>query len=86
MAKSKRHGKHRQGKIRIQISVDRDVKAILVYTASILNRTLTDLLVGEGLRTAFSNGIVDAENNVNPEHAAGVEYVKDLLKAQEGDK
>lgn len=86
MATKNRNGKHREGKIRIQISVDRKIKTILVYTASILGKTLTDLLLEEGLKAAIDNGIVDKDFNAMPGHKEGISFVKTLLDKQEGDK
>lgn len=86
MATKNRNGKHREGKIRIQISVDRKIKTILVYTASMLGKTLTDLLLDEGLKVAMTKGIVDSELNVMPEHKDGIAFVKSILDKQEGDK
>lgn len=86
MAKKNRNGKHREGKIRINISVDRRIKTILVYTAAILDKTLTDLLLDEGLKTAIVKGIVDSDLNVMPEHKDGIAFVKSILDKQQGDK
>lgn len=86
MATKSRNGKHREGKIRIQISVDRKIKTILVYTASVLGKTLTDLLLNEGLKIAMAKGIVDSDLNVMPEHKDGFAFVKSDLDRQEGDK
>lgn len=81
-----RQGKHRKGKVRIQIVVHREVKAVLVYSASFLNMSLTDFLLRGGLDIARANGIVDSSYHVTPEHKEGVSYVKELLNSQEGDK
>lgn len=88
MAKSSasRQGKHRKGKVRIQIVVDREIKAILVYSASFLNMSLTDFLLRGGLDMARLHGIVDDLYHVTMEHNDGVSYVKELLNSQEGDK
>lgn len=81
-----RNGKHKKSKVRLQLVVERDTKAILVYTASLLDITLTDLLLDGGLRRAQGAGVVDGNFNVLPEHADGVSLVKDILNNQEGDK
>lgn len=89
MAKSKtetRNGKHKRSKVRVQLVVERDTKAILVYTASLLNVTLTDLLIDGGLRRAQGAGIVDENFKVLATHANGVALVREMLETQEGDK
>lgn len=85
-ATGSRRGKHRRGKIRIQFVTDRKTKAILVYTAAFVNKTLTDLLIDGGMDVAMAKGIVDANLKVKPEHVDGVNVSEEFLMSQEGDK
>ena len=81
-----RNGKHKPGKLRIQIVTDRNKKAILVYTAMMADKTVTDLLISGGMEKAESMGIVDSNGKVSKEHSEGVQFVIETLKKQEGDK
>ena len=84
--KTGRNGKHKRSKVRVQLVVERDVKAILVYTASLIGTTLTDLLLNGGLRVCEGRGVVDSDFKVLAAHANGVALVKEMLETQEGDK
>jgi len=86
MATNNRNGKHKRSKVRIQLVVERDTKAVLVYTASLLGITLTDMLINGGLRIAESHGVIDHDFRVLPDHTDGVDLVKAMLETQEGDK
>ena len=89
MAKSKtetRNGKHKRSKVRVQLVVERDTKAILVYTATLLNVTLTGLLLDGGLRCAQGAGVIDKNFKVLAPHSNGVVHIREMLEAQEGDK
>lgn len=72
--------------VRIQIVTDRNKKAILVYTAMMADKTVTDILISGGMEKAESMGIVDSNGKVSKEHSEGVQFVIETLKKQEGDK
>ena len=80
-----RRGKHKRGKVRINLYVERDVKAVLVYTATMLDMTLTDLLLEGGFEIARRHGFVDENNKITKEHENGLSFVKDYLQSQKGD-
>ena len=80
----KRQTRARQ--VRIQIVTDRNKKAILVYTAMMADKTVTDILISGGMEKAESMGIVDSNGKVSKEHSEGVQFVIETLKKQEGDK
>ena len=80
-----RRGKHKPGKVRIHLYVERDVKAVLIYVATMLDMTLTDLLLEGGFEIARRHGFVDENNQITKEHESGLSFVKDYLESQKGD-
>ena len=80
-----RSGRHAKDTLRIAISANRDVKAALVYAASISGITLTKMLIDGGIRFAQEHGILDEHGNVRPEHADGVKLVSEIISEQEGN-
>lgn len=83
--KTSRRGKHKRGKVRINLYVERDVKAILVYVATMLDMTLTDLVLEGGFDIARKHGFVDENNKIKKEHESGLSFVIDYLESQKGD-
>lgn len=80
-----RSGRHAKDTLRIAISANRDVKAALVYAASISGITLTKMLIDGGIRFAQEHGILDENGNVRPEHVEGVKLVSEIIRSQEGN-
>lgn len=79
-----RHNRHREDTLRIPLNADRKTKAILLYTASLLGMTITDLLISKGMKVAKDHGIIDENGNVTSEHRAGFELSMDIIKNQKG--
>lgn len=78
-----RKGKHKPGNVRMGVYVEPFRKAVAVYLAKTLNKTMTDI-IWEGIeRLAIAHGILTKDGKVSDRFRDEIAAATEIVKASE---